>query len=283
MRWDRDHQSSNLEDRRGQGPPLGGGGGGLGILWFVASRFGWKGVVALLVIAAAVKGFSMFTEADPRQATQGAGAQVAGQSDEQVRFVGFVFDDAQSYWQRTFASSSQLYAPAKIVVFTDAVASACGNASSAVGPFYCSRDERVFIDLDFYNELRTRFGAPGDFAQAYVLAHEMGHHIQNITNNLEHGGDSVRTELQADCLAGVWAKDAETRNLLEIGDLQEAFTAASAIGDDRIQRQTTGTVRPETFTHGSAQQRLAALRLGYTAGTPAACGLSQFGSRANTK
>lgn len=280
MRWDQDHQSNNLEDRRGERQPLAGGSGGLGLLWFVASRFGWKGVVVLLVVVAAVRGVSMFTDADPQSASQSSGQVQGPETDAQVRFVGFVFDDAQSFWQRTFAAHSQLYVQAKIVVFTGSVASACGNASSSVGPFYCGGDERVFIDLDFYNELRTRFGSPGDFAQAYVLAHEVGHHIQNLTNNMQHGGDSVRMELQADCLAGVWAKDAESRNLLEVGDLDEAFTAASAIGDDRIQEQMTGRVRPETFTHGSAAQRLAALRLGYTTGNAAACGLPQLGTSA---
>lgn len=254
-----------------------GGAGSANLLWFVASRFGWKGIVVLLIGVAVVRGISALTADDPRRANSGSAGAPTASNDEHVRFVGFVFDDTQAYWQRTFQGAMQLYSPSRIVVFSDAVESACGTASSAVGPFYCPRDERVFIDLSFYNELRDRFGAPGDFAQAYVLAHEMGHHVQHLTGHLDVSGDSVRTELQADCLAGVWAKDAERRNLLEVGDIEEALRAAAAIGDDRLQEQATGRVRPETFTHGSAAQRLAALRRGYTEGTPAACDLPVFG------
>ena len=269
MRWDRDHESQNLEDRRGQTPPmLGGGAGSANLLWFVASRFGWKGIVVLLIGVAVVRGISAFTADDPQRANSGSQGAATASSDEHVRFVGFVFDDAQSFWERTFRAATQLYTPARIVVFSDAVESACGNASSAVGPFYCPRDERVFIDLGFYNELRDRFGAPGDFAQAYVLAHEMGHHVQHLTGRLDVSGDSVRTELQADCLAGVWAKDAERRNLLEVGDIDDAMRAAAAIGDDHLipalmqkpRQRPAGKIRPadDQDFHGSTSPELLA-------------------------
>jgi len=159
------------------------------------------------------------------------------------------------------------------VLFTSSIGSACGSASAAVGPFYCPIDRKVYIDLSFYEMLRRRFGAPGDFAQAYVIAHEVGHHVQNLRGLLGRGEvSSVPTELQADCLAGAWARDAQRRNLLEVGDVDEALNAASQIGDDTIQRKTQGRVQPETWTHGSAAQRSGAFRKGLEGG-PGACGL----------
>lgn len=160
------------------------------------------------------------------------------------------------------------------MVFRGAVDSACGTTSAAVGPFYCPLDRKVYIDLGFYTELSRRFGAPGDFAQAYVIAHEVGHHIQNLRGVLNQSeGDSVETELQADCLAGVWAASADRRDLLEIGDVEEALGAAAAIGDDTLQKKTQGYVQPETWTHGSSRQRVGAFRKGKSGGTAAACGL----------
>jgi predicted metalloprotease len=159
------------------------------------------------------------------------------------------------------------------VLFRNAIASACGTATEAVGPFYCQLDRKVYIDLAFYDELRRRFGAPGDFAQAYVIAHELGHHVQNLKGLLGRGEvSSVKIELQADCLAGAWAKSADARGLVEVGDLDEALNAAAQIGDDTIQRKTSGRVQPETFTHGSAAQRSGAFRQGYQGGAPA-CGI----------
>ena len=174
-------------------------------------------------------------------------------------------------WDRTLPR----YEQTRLVLFRQAIASACGTATSAVGPFYCPLDHKVYIDLAFYDDLRARFGAPGDFAQAYVIAHEIGHHVQNLSGLLDKHGDagSVETELQADCLAGAWARDAEGRQLLEVGDIDEALNAASQIGDDTIQRKTTGRVQPETFTHGSAAQRTGAFRRGYKGGA-SACGLA---------
>ncbi len=237
----------------------------------VAGRFGWKGIlVAIVVIGAMMYGGDMCSSSAPepasRRATATRGAPV---TDEGAQFVGFVLDDAQATWRRELDG----YQPSKLVLFREAVASACGTATSAVGPFYCPIDKKVYIDLAFYDQLRDRFGAPGDFAQAYVIAHELGHHIQNLRGLLGRGEvSSVATELQADCLAGAWAKDAAARELLEVGDVDEALNAAAMIGDDTIQRKTQGRVQPETFTHGSAKQRSAAFKKGYTAGV-AGCDL----------
>jgi predicted metalloprotease len=159
------------------------------------------------------------------------------------------------------------------VLFRNAIGSACGSASAAVGPFYCQLDHKVYIDLSFYDQLRRRFGAPGDFAQAYVIAHEVGHHVQNLRGLLGRGdASSIATELQADCLAGAWAKDAQRRDLLEVGDVDEALNAASQIGDDTIQRKTQGRVQPETWTHGSAAQRSGSFKKGFSGGA-SACGI----------
>jgi len=201
------------------------------------------------------------------------------QEERQVEFVSFVLDDLQDTWTKVLPG----YRDAKLVLFRGAVRSGCGAAQSAMGPFYCPADQKVYIDLGFYDELKRRFGAPGDFAQAYVLAHEIGHHVQHLTgldqrvrtlqrqNPREANAASVRLELQADCLAGVWGHSTARRDILESGDIEEGLGAAAAIGDDRIQRQTTGSVRPEAFTHGSSAQRVEWLRRGYESGDPDAC------------
>lgn len=201
------------------------------------------------------------------------------EEEELVEFVSFVLDDAQSIWQQHVRG----YPPAKLVLFRDAVQSACGFAQAAMGPFYCPSDQKVYIDLGFYEELRQRFGAPGDFAQAYVLSHEIGHHVQKVTGIEEQvrraqrsrprdaNALSVRMELQADCYAGVWAHSTARRDLLEAGDLEEGLEAAAAVGDDRIQRMSTGRVAPEKFTHGSAKQRMHWFQKGYESGDPAVC------------
>ena len=282
MRWDRNHQSSNLEDRRSWGPArgaMGMGGGGLLGIFSLLGRFGWKGIlIGLVVVGFLVYGGGQCglgnlglggggPSPTPAERERSAPGQVA---DEPARFVGFVFDDVQESWHKKMRD----YDDSTIVLFRGAVESACGTASSAVGPFYCPNDRKVYIDLSFYDELQRRFGAPGDFAQAYVIAHEIGHHIQNQRGAMGRGApDSIDVELQADCLAGAWAKDAEQRQLVEVGDVEEALNAASAIGDDAIQKQTQGYVQPETWTHGSSKQRVAAFRKGYTGGTLAACGL----------
>ncbi|HTE50041.1 MAG TPA: neutral zinc metallopeptidase [Kofleriaceae bacterium] len=282
MRWDRGHNSPNVEDHRGEGG--GGGMGGLGLLLPLAGRFGWKGILIALVVLGLLRygncGGAMCSggAADDGErrpgATSGAGAKKS--DDELFRFVGFVLDDAQAFWQEEFKGAGERYRNARLSVFTDSVRSGCGNASSAVGPFYCPVDQKVYIDLSFYRELQRRFGAPGDFAQAYVIAHEIGHHVQRLRGVL--GGDegnkgSIKTELQADCLAGVWAKSAEKRNMLEAGDLSEGMTAAAAVGDDAIQKKSGGEITPETWTHGSSDQRQAAFQRGYDGGRMKSCGL----------
>jgi hypothetical protein len=203
--------------------------------------------------------------------------------DQLVSFVSFVLDDAQNRWAELLPAASREYRRAKLVLFTDTVRSGCGYAESAMGPFYCPLDEKVYIDLGFYTELKRRFGAPGDFAQAYVIAHEIGHHIQNVlgiadeTRRLREARPdqanaiSVRVELQADCFAGVWGHSTAQRDILETGDAEEALGAAAAIGDDRIQKGASGGVNPESWTHGSSQQRVAWFRRGLDSGRIADC------------
>ena len=203
--------------------------------------------------------------------------------EELVEFVSFVLDDNQAVWAQLLPEMGQRYRDAKLVLFRDVVQSACGFAQAASGPFYCPGDEKVYIDLAFYNELRQRFGAPGDFAQAYVISHEIGHHVQNVlgierevrrlqrANPARKNDLSVRMELQADCLAGVWGHWARRRDILEQGDLEEGLTAAAAIGDDRIQRASGRRVHPESFTHGSSAQRVEWFQRGFVSGRPCDC------------
>jgi uncharacterized protein len=277
MRWDRNYESSNVEDRRSEGGAglggFGGGGGGFplwGIL-AIAGRFGWKGIlVALILVGGMMYGGNLCngTGGYDRAVDQRAAATGAGEG-ELEHFVGFVLDDVNHTWRDQLTG----YQDARLVLFRDAIRSACGTATTAVGPFYCQLDHKVYIDLGFYDELRRRFGAPGDFAQAYVIAHEVGHHVQNLRGLLGRGEvSSVPIELQADCLAGAWAKSADARGLVEVGDVDEALNAASQIGDDTIQRRSTGHVQPETFTHGSSAQRVGAFRRGYDGGA-VACGI----------
>jgi predicted metalloprotease len=197
--------------------------------------------------------------------------------------VSFVLDDAQNTWRKILPTAGAQYRDAKLVLFRDAVTSGCGNAQSATGPFYCPADQKVYIDLGFYDELKQRFGAPGDFAQAYVLAHEIGHHVQNLLGinqqvrriqNANPGAAnqlSVRLELQADCFAGIWGHTTQQRKILEAGDVESAINAASAIGDDRLQKMSTGRVSPESFTHGSSAQRVQWFRRGFDSGSPEVC------------
>lgn len=207
----------------------------------------------------------------------------SAREEPMVQFVSFVLDDAQKTWASAFQASNASYRPATLVLFRDGTVSGCGAARSAMGPFYCPLDEKVYVDLGFFSELDRRFGAPGDFAQAYVLAHELGHHVQHLQgidtrvrqlqrNNPDAANPlSVRLELQADCYAGVWANSAAERGKLETGDIEEGLGAASAVGDDRVQRQTAGSVNVDAFTHGSAQQRAQWFRRGYQSGNSNAC------------
>jgi hypothetical protein len=202
---------------------------------------------------------------------------------ELTQFIGFVLDDIQTVWAETFAEEGRTYRKAKLVLFEDRTGSACGMGAAATGPFYCPPDERAYVDTSFFQELDRRFGAPGDFAQAYVLAHEIGHHLQNLLGisdrvqqapgQLRSGaqGLGVRLELQADCLAGVWAHSTRQRELLESGDIEEGLRAAAAVGDDRMQRKGRGTVSPESFTHGSSEQRARWFHRGFEQGDMDAC------------
>jgi predicted metalloprotease len=280
MRLDDARESENVEDRRGMGGRgfRPGGAGGLGI-----------GAVILLLAV------SYFLGVDPSQLLNDSGVGSGGDptasappgprgSDPAGEFARKILADTEDTWTAIFDRSGQQYSKPVLVLFSDAVDSACGQAGSATGPFYCPGDRNVYLDLSFFRELDRRFGAPGDFAQAYVIAHEIGHHVQNLTGNLSGGGglsrrrtnaQSVRQELQADCLAGVWGHAAATRNRLEPGDAEEGLRAAAAIGDDRLQRESQGRVVPDSFTHGSSADRVAALNRGLQSGDVAVCGLGR--------
>jgi predicted metalloprotease len=216
-------------------------------------------------------------------APAGAPVETTPEEERLVEFVSFVLDDAQGVWTQTLPRHGAQYRPAKLVLFRDAIQSACGLGESATGPFYCPADEKVYIDLGFYQELHQRFGAPGDFAQAYVLAHEIGHHVQNVLGTeaeVRHARStrpdianqlSVRLELQADCYAGVWAHSTAQRQLLEQGDVEEGLGAAAAVGDDRLQRMGGGQVQPDGFTHGTSEDRMRWFRRGLETGSPESC------------
>jgi uncharacterized protein len=192
--------------------------------------------------------------------------QASPDEDEEAHFVGFVFEDVQKFWRVELPG----YHDAHLVLFRRGIRSACGTASTAVGPFYCQNDQKVYIDLSFYDELKNKLGAPGEFAQAYVIAHEVGHHVQKLKGLMDRGTGSVQIELQADCFAGAWAKNANSRKILDPGDIDQAFNAASQIGDDTLQKKAQGYVQPEKFTHGSSAQRVASLKKGWEGGS-AAC------------
>lgn len=270
-----DRQSSNVEDRRGTRFK---GAGGIGI-----------GTIVLALIA-------MYFGQDPTVVLQNA-QQNSGVQQEQVpveesaseaesrMLVSGVLADTEEAWGQIFRTNGRTYEPPKLILFTGAVQSACGMGQTASGPFYCPGDRQVYIDLSFYDELRTRFGAPGDFAQAYVIAHEVGHHVQTLlgisdktqaarsrASEAESNAISVRQELQADCFAGIWAHNADqARGVLESGDIDEGLNAASAIGDDRLQKQSGGRVSPESFTHGSSDQRVRWFKRGFESGLVESC------------
>ncbi len=263
-------RSENVEDRRGvRGGTAIGGGLGTVVLLLLAWYFGIDPTPLLQ---------QMQADSAPEQ-QQGTAPDL--QSDPLADFVSGVLGDTEDTWQAIFAEGGGQYVDPTLVLFTDSVSSACGYAEAAMGPFYCSRDQKVYIDLGFYKELRDRFNAPGDFAEAYVIAHEVGHHVQNllgISDQVQRrqqaasGTDanrlSVRLELQADCFAGVWAHRADrARQILEAGDVDEALTAASAIGDDRLQRQAQGRVTPDSFTHGTSEQRMRWFKRGLEQGS----------------
>jgi predicted metalloprotease len=278
MRWEGQEQSDNVEDRRGMRMP--GGGAGLGC----------GGILLVL-------GISYLTGTDPRQllqllqqsqpAPQQAGPAPAGPppNDRQGAFARTVLKSTEDVWSAIFAQSGQTYQKPTLVLFDGEVESACGYTTSAVGPFYCPADRKLYLDFSFFQELAQKFGAPGEFAQAYVIAHEIGHHVQNllgiadqVTEAQQRAGRrqanalSVGIELQADCLAGVWAVHAnQTKNWLEPGEVESALTAAAAIGDDRLQKMSRGYVQPESWTHGSSEQRVTWLRRGMQTGQVGSC------------
>ena len=287
MRWQNGRRSDNVEDRRGMTPGRMVGGGGVGVI-----------VIALI---------AMFLGVDPRQilnilgqmntqtqqpSTQKPSSRSAQQprpDDQLADFISVVLADTEETWNALFQKMGQTYREPKLVLFSGAVQSACGFAQAAMGPFYCPADQKVYIDLSFYQDLQERYKAPGDFAQAYVIAHEVGHHVQNLLGisaqvrqaqqqaSQEQANQlSVRQELQADCLAGIWGFHAQKmRNMLEKGDAEEALNAASSIGDDRLQKQSRGYVTPDSFTHGTSEQRVRWFSTGFRSGDINACNTFQ--------
>lgn len=278
MRTDNERESSNIEDRRGGGYSLGGGGRSLGL-----------GTVVVALVASWVLGVNPMTVLNLLSGgapqTQSVPAHQPPAQDKDARFVSVVLADTEDVWRDIFHKGGSQYRDPKLVLFSGQTPTACGTGQAAMGPFYCPGDEKVYIDLRFYQELRDRFKAPGDFAQAYVIAHEVGHHVQNLLgtsakvdamrgriSEAQQNQLSVRLELQADCYAGVWANHAqEMRNVLEPGDIEEALTAAAAVGDDSIQLATRGTIVPESFTHGSAAQRSKWFNIGINSGDMRQC------------
>ncbi|MGK3985152.1 neutral zinc metallopeptidase [Sorangium sp. So ce136] len=277
MRWTPGKRSANLQDLRG----VSGG-----------AKLGMGGTVILLVLSLVFGKDLLNSGLGEGVSLPGAQTERASSPEEErlVDFVSFVLDDTEAVWKQKFSQAGQTYPAPKLTVFTDSVRSGCGVGESAMGPFYCPADRTAYIDLGFYRELKARFGAPGDFAQAYVLAHEIGHHVQNVlgierrmrqqqaARPSDRNALSVRMELQADCFAGIWANSTAKRDLLETGDAEEALQAASAIGDDRLQKSATGRVNPETWTHGSSAQRVAWFKRGMQGGRIEDCDTFAEGS-----
>lgn len=274
MKWQVGRRSGNVEDRRGMGAGTMGGLGLGGVVIVVA--------IALLMGRDPAEVLSQVSQQSTTQTQPGAPPV----DDQASQFVGSVLGSTEDVWGKVFQQSGSTYPPPKLVMFSGMVASACGRASAAVGPFYCPGDHKVYLDTSFFADMKSRLGAGGDFAEAYVIAHEVGHHIQTVTGvsqkvdavrarggNIEgDNGLLVRVELQADCYAGVWANHAQAQNQwLEAGDVEEALTTASAIGDDRLQKQQQGAVVPDSFTHGTSEQRVRWFRTGMETGDVARC------------
>jgi predicted metalloprotease len=282
MKWSDSGESQDIEDRRDE---TGGGGG----FQFGGLHIGVGGAIILLILSFVFK-TNLFTllsgggaASGPAEVRQPNPARNASERPL-VAFVSFALDDTQKTWTQLLPDQTgKPYRHAKLVLFRDSTQSGCGGARSTTGPFYCPEDERVYIDLGFFDELNRRFGAPGQFAQAYVVAHELGHHVQKLlgiegkvhqmqeNNSREANPLSVKLELQADCFAGIWAHSTQQRGLLEKGDVESALGAASAVGDDRLQKRSAGHVSPESFTHGTSQQRMHWFTTGLNNGTVAAC------------
>ncbi|HMM54048.1 MAG TPA: neutral zinc metallopeptidase [Candidatus Desulfobacillus sp.] len=276
MRLDNQRDSDNLEDRRGAGMMGGRGGIGLGGLLLALALGYFFGIDPSALLGMLEQGAPAAVEAP---------AQKPPADDEMARFVSRVLSSTEDVWRETFRQSGRQYEDPKLVLFTGATPTACGTGQSAMGPFYCPLDHKVYIDLAFYRDLRERFRAPGEFAQAYVIAHEVGHHVQQqlgISDRVQaarrRAGEaegnalSVRLELQADCFAGAWGRQADSmKGILEPGEIEQALAAAAAIGDDRLQRQAGGVIVPESFTHGTSEQRVRWFRRGFDSGDPGAC------------
>ena len=294
MRFGDERESTNFDDATGRSGGLGGGGfggGGLGcLLPLVASRFGIGGVIVLVIGYFLLSSLGGLGGGGGGLAPATQQTSSAGQSklDPNTRhFMLQVLADTEDTWTRLLQPKGISYTPTRLVAYSESYQSGCGAAQSAMGPFYCPTDKKIYLDTEFFNELSQRFQAPGDFAQAYVIAHEVGHHVQDLTGTLgqaeqlqarasetEGNAIQVKIELQADCYAGVWAanaKDPEGRPVMEQGDFEEGMRAAEAIGDDTLQKETQGRVIPDSFTHGTSAQRMNALRTGYQSGNPDAC------------
>lgn len=281
MRWSDDGNSDDIEDQRAVSAG-GGGGGGFGGMRLGIGGFLVLGVLSVVFRTDLISPFLGGGSA-PVASREPVSKQELAKEEPMVKFVSFVFNDTQRTWTKLLPAEGVQYRRAKLVLFRDVVRSACGTAEAASGPFYCPGDEKAYIDLSFYEELRSRFKAGGDFAQAYVLAHEVGHHVQNVIgveakvraaqqrNPRSAKALSVRVELQADCFAGVWGHSTAERGILQEGDVEEGLNAAAAIGDDRIQRMAGRTVSPESFTHGSSAQRMEWFKRGFDTGKISAC------------
>ena len=285
MRWTSGGDSSDVEDRRGEG------GGGSNFGGFSGMHLGIGGTLLLIVLSfvfhtnlfSVLGGGSGPTTAPSAAARPVSSPETGPAEQREVEFVTFVLNDVQHTWEQLLPQSGTSYRHTKLVLFRDLTQSACGTAQSATGPFYCPEDEKVYIDLGFFQELRDRFGAPGEFAQAYVLAHEIGHHVQKLlgiegkVNRLSRGDPSqanplsVRLELQADCFAGVWGHATQQRRIIDDADIAAGLRAAASVGDDRLQRMATGHVSPESFTHGTSAQRTDWFRRGLKAGDIPTC------------
>jgi uncharacterized protein len=307
MKWRGRQQSSNIEDRRSQGggglgglgglggSPFGRGGGirlptggGRGARGGIGGLIGMVVVLGLIWVLTGTNPIDMLTGGSTTGPSSSASSRsqlpASGEESELRDFVGVVVKETEDLWTEVFSQQNEDYPEPTVVLFSNAVSTGCGEADSSTGPFYCPNDQQVYIDLSFYDQLREQFGAPGDFAQAYVLAHEVGHHIQNITGVLpefnqqrqsmsqeDANAYSVRIELQADCYAGVWANYAGQQNLVEQGDFEEALNAAEQIGDDTLQKRMQGFAVPKTFNHGTSAQRQTWFERGYQSGNPGDC------------
>ncbi|MDF7648852.1 neutral zinc metallopeptidase [Serratia sp. Se-PFBMAAmG] len=282
MRWQGRRESDNVEDRRNDSPGLGGGGGRQ-----IRIPRGKGGIILLIVVAVAgyygydltalLEGGAPVTQQQQRPVN-------SVQDNEDAKFTKVILATTEETWSTLFQKMGKQYVPPKLVMYRNYTSTRCGTGQSAMGPFYCPADQTVYIDLSFYDDMKTKLGAGGDFAQGYVIAHEVGHHIQKLlgieskVRQMQQGASqaqanqlSVKMELQADCFAGVWGHYVQQQNMLEVGDLQKALNAAEAIGDDRLQQKSQGRVVPDSFTHGTSQQRYTWFKRGFDSGNPGDC------------